>query len=42
MTLTTAPKTGHATFLYSELATDLDTLQAGAAVRAGYFDKPAS
>lgn len=28
MTLTTAPKTGHATFLYSELATDLDTLQA--------------
>ncbi|PTM43336.1 agmatinase [Bosea sp. 124] len=28
MTLTTAPKTGPATFLYSELATDLDTLQA--------------
>lgn len=28
MTLTTAPKTGHATFLYSELATDLDNLQA--------------
>lgn len=28
MTLTTAPRTGHATFLYSELATDLDTLQA--------------
>ncbi|AOG05821.1 agmatinase [Bosea sp. RAC05] len=28
MSLTTAPKTGHATFLYSELATDLDHLQA--------------
>jgi agmatinase len=28
MTLTTAPKTGHATFLYSELASDLDNLQA--------------
>lgn len=28
MTLTTAPKTGHATFLYSELATDLDNLKA--------------
>jgi agmatinase len=28
MTLTSPPKTGHATFLYSELATDLDSLQA--------------
>lgn len=28
MSLTTAPKTGHATFLYAELATDLDHLQA--------------
>ncbi len=28
MSLTTAPKTGHATFLYSELATDLDHLRA--------------
>ncbi|SEG40177.1 agmatinase [Bosea lathyri] len=28
MTLTTVPKTGHQTFLYSELATDLDTLKA--------------
>lgn len=28
MTLTTVPKTGHATFLYSELATDLDNLKA--------------
>lgn len=28
MTLTSAPKTGHPTFLYSELATDLDALQA--------------
>jgi len=28
MTLTSAPKTGHQTFLYSELATDLDALQA--------------
>ncbi|WP_439492679.1 agmatinase [Bosea sp. (in: a-proteobacteria)] len=28
MSLTTAPKTGHATFLYSELATDLDHLEA--------------
>lgn len=28
MSLTTAPKTGHTTFLYSELATDLDHLQA--------------
>ncbi len=28
MTLTSVPKTGHQTFLYSELATDLDTLRA--------------
>ena len=28
MTLTSAPKTGHQTFLYSKLATDLDALQA--------------
>lgn len=28
MTLTIAPRSGHATFLYSELATDLDALQA--------------
>ena len=28
MTLTTAPNTGHQTFLYSKLATDLDRLDA--------------
>jgi agmatinase len=28
MTLTTAPRTGHATFLHSDLATDLGNLKA--------------